>query len=98
PTMPHLNPMEVYFTCNCGSRLVRILVGFVAKPLRHHGEVNLVLEARVLTADEKLDIVGEGLDQRLDPAALALGEIREHIMFYQIYGALMTDAYPHTLA
>src|SRR6516164_7998420 len=75
----------------------RIFAGLAIRPksLCHHGEVNLVLKARILTADEKLDIVGENVDQRLDPRTFALGEVREHIMLDQVLGARMTDADAH---
>jgi len=60
---------------------VGVLV-LLSKSLRHHGEVDLVLKTRVLAADEKIDIVGEDVGERLDPALLALGEIAEHIMLH----------------
>ena len=57
--------------------------------------MNLVLKARVFAADEQLDIVGEDGDQRLDPAALALGEIAQHVMLHHVLVAGMTDADAH---
>ena len=96
--MPHLKPMEIFHLLivfslagdrRCRSRSLSCLI---AESLRHHGEVNLVLKARVLAANDEFDIVGDDADQRLDPAALALGEIAEHVMLHQILVAGMADA------
>ena len=65
------------------------------KPLRKHGEVNLVLEARVLAAADQIGVVGEDRDQRIDPAALALGKIAQHVMLHHILVAGMADADAH---
>ena len=58
--------------------------------------MNLVLKARVLAARDQFGVVGENPNQRLDPWALALGEIAEHVMLDQILGAGMTDADAHS--
>ena len=68
----------------------------IAEPLGDHGEVHLVLKTRVFTADEKIDIVGKHTNDRLDPAALALGKIAQHVVLYQILLAGMTNANAHT--
>ena len=56
----------------------RLVVG-LAKALGVHGEMHLVLEACVLAARQQLGVVGDDVGQRLDPVALALGEIAQHV-------------------
>src|SRR5580704_6299586 len=94
--MPHLKPMKYFHLLDGDSRLVAIallvLVRLFAKTLRHHGEMNLVLKARVLAARDQFGVVGENPDQRLDPAALAFGEIAQHVMLHHVLVAGMTDA------
>src|SRR5580700_260279 len=97
--MPHLKPMKYFYLLDGDSRLVAIalsvLVCLFAKTLRDHGEMNLVLETRVLAARDQFGIVGENSDQRLDPAALAFGEIAQHVMLDHVLVAGMTDADAH---
>ena len=59
--------------------------------------MHLVLEARILALRQHLGIVGDDVAQRLDPRALALGEIAEHVRMHQFLHARMTDAEPHAL-
>src|SRR5580704_2072329 len=57
--------------------------------------MDLVLKARVLAARQQLGVVGEDGDQRLDPAALAFGEIAQYVMLDHVLVAGMTDADAH---
>ena len=72
--MPHLKPMM--FSCLSSSLVDRLLR---PEALGVHGEMHLVLEARVLAARQQLGVVGDDVGQRLDPVALGLGEIAEHV-------------------
>src|ERR1700722_1592055 len=94
--MPHLKPMDSYFTCWTAIHAwSQSLAWIFAKSLRHHGEMNLVLKTRVLAARDQFGIVGENSDQRLDPAALAFGEIAQHVMLDHVLVAGMTGADAH---
>src|SRR5215510_15478006 len=89
--MPHLNPIGV-------SR--SILVGFVpllalAEALGLHGEMHLVLEARILALRQEFGIVGDDAAQGLDPRPLVLGEIAEHVRMHHLLHAGMTDPDAH---
>ena len=53
--------------------------------------MDFVLKTRILTAGEEFGIVADDRDQRVDPAAIAFGEIAEHIMLHQVLVAGMTD-------
>ena len=90
--MPHLNPMR------CPSLRCHSSVGSsvaVAEALGLHGEMHLVLEARVLALDQQPGIVGDDVAQRLDPGPLVLGEIAEHVAVHQLLHAGMADADAH---
>ena len=57
--------------------------------------MHLVLEARVLAARQQLGVVRDDVGQRLDPVALALGKIAEHVRVHHLLDAGMADADPH---
>ena len=44
----------------------------------------------------RIDIVGDGLEQRFEPCLVGLGEIAQHMRLHQIPVTRMTDAQPHT--
>ena len=58
----------------------------LAKPLRAHREVHLVLETRVLALREQLGIVGDHVAQRIDPGALSFREVAEHVRVHHLLG------------
>jgi len=57
--------------------------------------MHLVLEARSLAARQELAVVGDDVGKRLDPGALALGEIAQHVGMHQFLHTGMTDADAH---
>src|SRR5262249_37131038 len=98
PTMPHLKPMDFYFTWLDGDSrgiAIGIFVRFFAEAFGDHGEVHFVLKARILAARQELRVVGKDTAQRPDPAALPLGEIAEYVMLPLVLVAGMPDADAH---
>ena len=96
--MPHLKPIYVSLIVfrRFGSRASGSSGSLsLEEALGLHGEVDLVLEARVLALRQQLGIVGDDVAQRLDPRPLALGEIVQHVGVHQLLDARMTDADAH---
>src|SRR5262249_59585910 len=56
-----------------------------------HGKVDFILEARILTARNQFGVVADDRDQGFNPAAIAFGEIAEHIVLHQVLIAGMAD-------
>ena len=69
-----------------------ILLTAVGKALCLHGEVNLVLEGRILAPDQQAGVVRDRCAQRLDPVLLGLREVLQHIVLDEIAHAGMPDA------
>src|SRR6516162_7793327 len=81
----------------CGASFwIIISVFFIALRLAetfgNHGEVDFVLEARILAARNQFGVLSDDRDERVNPAAIAFGEIAEHVMLHQVLVAGMTDA------
>src|SRR6266702_6966203 len=89
PTMPHLKPMKSLVPILQLRRLFRL---FRAEPLRLHGEMHFILEARVMAFRQELGVVGDDAAQGLDPRLLVLREIAEHVGMHQLLYAGMADA------
>src|SRR6516164_6783434 len=60
-----------------------------------HGEVHLVLKARILVFCQQLGVVRDDGAQRLDPRPLVLGEVVEHVGLDQVLQSGMPDADAH---
>src|ERR1700752_4683426 len=68
----------------------RVALG-LAETFRHHGEMDLVLKARVLAPRNHFGVVADDGAQRINPAAIAFGKITEHIVLHHVLIAGMTD-------
>src|SRR5262249_61207112 len=54
--------------------------------------MDLVLKARILAARNQFGVLPDDRHERVNPAAIAFGEIAEHVMLHQVLVAGMTDA------
>src|SRR5689334_1522728 len=93
--MPHLKPMisVSLLTLSLGAGLFFV----AAETFGFHGEVDPVLERRVLAFDQKHGIVRNDVAQRFDPDPVAFGEIAEHMHWDKFFDIRLVDADPHAL-
>src|SRR4051812_8687649 len=60
---------------------------------RVHGEVDLVLEACVVTLGEERRRFGAGPAEVVDPRFLALREVAQHVVVHEVLVARVADAH-----
>ena len=56
------------------------------------GGMQAVGQGGVLALGEKRGVLGDGLDQRLEPFLVGLGEVVQHVMRHRLLDAGMADA------
>src|SRR5262245_40637642 len=96
PRMPPVKPMTLLGSITPRVSLVgpfRLLGN--KESLGLHGEMHLVLEARILAFRQQLGVVRDDGAQRFDPRPLVLGEVVEHVGLDQVLQAGMPDADAH---
>src|SRR5262249_25941714 len=67
----------------------------ISKSLGLHGEMHLVLERRILALGDHRGVVRHDVAQGIDPGAIRLGEIAQHVVVHKVLVARMTDADAH---
>src|SRR6266404_3563691 len=77
--------------------LISPVIVLVEKSLGLHRQMHLVLERRIAVGGDQSGVIGDRFAQRLDPGAVALGEIGQHMSMHNILQAGMTDAEPYPL-
>ena len=61
------------------------------------GERDLVEKARIVALGDQLGIVGDGVEQGLQPVLIGFGEVAQHMRVDAVLVAGMTDADPEPL-